>query len=209
VDERAAAQGVGSISPELGLQALGRLLEQGAAQVGVVPINWSRFARSTPYFAELAAATVATTPAPESTGSPEPEWARRLAEAPAHKRAQLLLNYVQEQAGRVLGLDPSRLPDQQPLREAGLDSLMAVELRNRLGSGLGLKRKLPATLVFDYPTVAALSDYLAHELMPEGAAAAAPPAPEAKPDGMGTLIDSIEDLSDEEVDRLFAERGLA
>ena len=49
----------------------------------------------------------------------------------------------------------------QPLMEAGLDSLGAVELRNALGSRFG---DLPATLVFDYPTVDALSSYLADRI---------------------------------------------
>ena len=52
----------------------------------------------------------------------------------------------------------------QPLQDLGLDSLMAVELRNLLGARLELKRSLPATLVFDYPTVETIAGYLTEEL---------------------------------------------
>jgi hypothetical protein len=84
---------------------------------------------------------------------------------------------------------------------------MAVELRNRLGAGLELARKLPATLVFDYPTVAALVEYLGRDETPADSAPATPP-PATAANG-GNVLDSIEDLSDEEVDRLLAARGLS
>ena len=60
------------------------------------------------------------------------------------------------------GLDP-----EQPLMAAGLDSLGAVELRNSLEGRLGVQ--LPGTLVFDYPTTAALAGYLARRLAPQAA----------------------------------------
>jgi hypothetical protein len=55
------------------------------------------------------------------------------------------------------------------LLELGIDSLLALELRTRLGNSLGLKRKLPATLVFDYPTVDAIAAYLESQLSPPDA----------------------------------------
>lgn len=77
---------------------------------------------------------------------------------------------VHQVVASVLGVE---LPPAQPLMEAGLDSLAAVELRNELVSHLGVE--LPATAVFDYPTITALSNYIVTALSssaPAGAAAA-------------------------------------
>lgn len=64
-------------------------------------------------------------------------------------------------------------PD-QPLMEAGVDSLGAVELRNAVGARFGTD-DLPATLVFDYPTIAALAQYLAAAQAPSSLSAGPPP----------------------------------
>jgi len=73
-----------------------------------------------------------------------------------------------------LGLDPARpIDERQPLNELGMDSLMAVELRNLLGS-LEPGRPLPATLLFDYPSVGAVADYLGREILGWEAPAEAP-----------------------------------
>ena len=79
---------------------------------------------------------------------------------------------------------------------------MAVELRSLLTAGLGLPRSLPATLVFDYPTIAALSSYLAEEVLrwEKAPASKADAAPE---DDLAGILDLIEGLSDEEVDRMY------
>jgi acyl carrier protein len=115
---------------------------------------------------------------------------------------------VRTQAARVLALDAGKIGERVPLSDLGLDSLMAVELRNLLGTGLALKRKLPATLVFDYPTLEALADYVAREVLPS--TTEKPTVPEApaqvEPISKANVIETIEDLSDEEVDRLLAEK---
>jgi acyl carrier protein len=77
-------------------------------------------------------------------------------EATADEREPLLLSFLQAEASRVLGFGASHAVNpRQPLNELGLDSLMAVELRNTLRMALGIN--LPATLLFNYPTLEALA----------------------------------------------------
>ena len=85
--------------------------------------------------------------------------ARRLANTPEHERGRVVLERVREEVAAVLGHSSADAIDSlRAFNELGFDSLTAVELRNRL-SLLG-DVALPATLVFDYPTSAGLSDYL-------------------------------------------------
>ena len=80
-----------------------------------------------------------------------------LASAPAVRRKTLLVDYVQARALHVLGLPGSHpLDPDQGLRDVGLDSLMAVELRNELQARVAVH--LPTTLAFDYPTVNAIAE---------------------------------------------------
>ena len=77
----------------------------------------------------------------------------------------MLLAHVRSRVAGVLGLaSPERIALRQRLFDAGMDSLMAVELRNRLEASLG--RSLRSTLVFDFPTIEALTEYLAGEVLP-------------------------------------------
>jgi acyl carrier protein len=79
------------------------------------------------------------------------------------QRRTVLLEYVQQQVAATLRMNPSkRVPAGQGLFDLGLDSLMAMELKNRLEADL--ERALRPTLVFDYPTVAAITGYLADEM---------------------------------------------
>ncbi|WP_129674294.1 type I polyketide synthase [Candidatus Chloroploca sp. Khr17] len=215
--ERIGTHGLGAIAPAQGLALLGRMLEAAPPQVGVTPINWPIFlerfgGNPSPFLREFITTSRAQAPTatPERT-STDPELVRQLAEAAPHRRLDLLRNFVRETTGRVLGLAAARIDDERPLSALGLDSLMAVELRNLLGAGLGLPRRLPATLVFDYPTVAAMTTYLASEALPATPSTADEEhpthvsAPTSDTD-VTTMLDALEDLSDEEIDRLLAEK---
>jgi NAD(P)-dependent dehydrogenase (short-subunit alcohol dehydrogenase family)/acyl carrier protein len=86
-----------------------------------------------------------------------------LAGLDAADRVRRVTDLIREQAARVLGhASPKSVDVTQEFRELGLDSLTALELRNHLSTATGLR--LPATLVFDYPTPTALAEHLVSEL---------------------------------------------
>jgi NADPH:quinone reductase-like Zn-dependent oxidoreductase len=202
--------GMDTILPPKGLEVLEQVLRQDYVQVGAIPVNWQEFARRfpaqnvSPLLSDMVRASrpragVAAPAAPHS------KLLRQLLEAPPGERRSLLLSYVQSEASRVLGLDPSAPIDpRRPLNEAGLDSLLAIELRNALGIGVG--RSLPATLLFDFPTIESLADYLAREMLQaDSSKASLPPARNVggRPVEVSAKLDH---LSDEEIAALLAKK---
>lgn len=123
-----------------------------------------------PSVANLASHIAALLAEQQEQHEPAPAQRSGLPQAAAPNAARLsaLLSELQSMAAGVLGTE---VPPNQPLMEAGLDSLAAVELRNSIAARYQLD--LPATLVFDHPTIAALAAFLASRLSPAQPAEAA------------------------------------
>jgi acyl carrier protein len=141
------------------------------------------------------------TPAADRSVAQQPELQQRFAQAPVHDRREAVAVFVRAQVAKVLALDAARpIDDQQGLFEMGMDSLMSVELKSRLEIGVG--HSLPSTLTFNYPSVAALTDFLLADLTattaPSVAQVVAPELIAAAP------IDESDDLSEDELADLLA-----
>jgi acyl transferase domain-containing protein/NADPH:quinone reductase-like Zn-dependent oxidoreductase/acyl carrier protein len=167
---RLRQHGAGWIPPRQGLRVFGRLLAEDRPQVMVLPADWRKFLaafsgrREPAYFSQLRR-ELRRGPAAGSGGD-QRSLLRELAAARPGERREILVRRLREQAGAVLGLEPGAVDPGQDLSRLGLDSLMAVELRNTIGNAVD--RKLPATLLFDHPTIEAVVGFLVAEgLVPE------------------------------------------
>jgi acyl transferase domain-containing protein len=151
--------GMKTIRPEEGLALLEHLLETGAVRPIVLPIDWetvkkrlAALGRSPPLLREF----VGT----RTRGS---KLRDEITSAPSERRAELLRAAIHEEVARVLGAES--VPSDKPLMDLGFDSLMAVELRDSVAAMTALE--LSVTVVFDHPTIDALTTFLLPRIVPE------------------------------------------
>jgi myxalamid-type polyketide synthase MxaE and MxaD len=134
----------------------------------------------------------------------------RIARAPAGVgRRRLLEGLVRDQVAGVMRLSAQKLDLNVPIGRLGLDSLMGLEIRNRLERQLSTS--LPPTLVWNHPTVSALATFLLEKLgLAEEPAADAPPRSEPKllaDEDLQTLVSEVGNLGDDEIRSLLAGRA--
>ena len=225
VDQAIASKGIGAITPSDGLALLDAATRADAPHVLALPVHWAQLrAQQHPVngrrlldrVARRETAAVPTRSAGPAGPSTAPRGAATLDldglrdAAPARRRAAMI-DFVAGHVSRVLNAPSAQAIDvHQPLDELGLDSLMAVELRNRLGRGLALDRTLPATLAFDHPTLDSMASFLL-EVVP-GASVATPASPPAATPITRAVdavdaVDAIAGLTDEQIDARFADRA--
>jgi acyl carrier protein len=156
-----AARGLGEVTEPRAFADLEQLLRSDAIYAAVLPIDWRKFlaGRADPdgYF-KAVAREPASRPAAVAKRIVD-DWSA----LPESQRAAAVQAAVRKQASVVIGLDDATmLSAETALKDAGLDSLMAVELRNAISRVIG--EPLPATLLFDYPTLHDLSQFLLRKL---------------------------------------------
>ena len=211
VSQRLTGKGVQSLEPQQGMRVLQALMGQDRSQVGVLLMDWQRFLDSLPrgynpaLFAGLRPKIGKVAPSEKPKGEAPRNFLTKLNQIPPGQRRKALMEMLRDHALKVLGLDSTQVVDyKQPLSELGFDSLMSVEFRSVVSAELNLTRSLPATLVFDYPTIKVLAEYLAKDVLKWEEPVKTPPEPPQKEEDLSDLLDRIEGLSDEETDRIYS-----
>ncbi|GAA4184163.1 hypothetical protein GCM10022252_12610 [Streptosporangium oxazolinicum] len=170
VDEAAGAHlrrlGIREMDPDLALTALAQALDRDESHLVVTDTDWTRFVppytlgRPRPLLRDLPEALAVLAEASGTDDEPGggSPLAERLAGLTSAERQRALLNLVRTQIAALLGYGSDDIDPGRAFKDLGFDSVAAVDLRNRLNRAAGVK--LPATVVFDYATPAALAEHL-------------------------------------------------
>ena len=211
LEQRRNKLGVGTLTPDEALLLFEEILRDNPVDIAAARMDWAKFVAQRPgmatQFKHLLRGQEKPVAPKEKRGE---SLIAQLQAAPESQRPELLREYLEGVARSVLGFPAGRRIDPlQPLQELGLDSLMAVEFRNALA--LAVERSLPATLLFSYPSLEDIANHITHDIFgwttgtTSSIQDATPTAP-ASSQNDDALLGSIEDLSDEEVERLFAQK---
>jgi len=199
---RLAASGLGVIEPVRGLRILEHLLNEKCTQSGVLPIEWPKFferipAGSEPAWLSEMADAVRSVSSPEQS---RPLLLEKLQAVTPSERLELAITSVRKLAAKVMAMDQDNLPDpRRTLNELGFDSLTAVEFVNRVGQSIG--QQISPSLLFDYPTLESLSQYVVRDLLQlDTATSSSSEADVTELDFLENAATDVEEMSEEEMD---------
>jgi acyl transferase domain-containing protein len=159
-----AIKGVGSFPSHRGLEALERLLEQDAVQVGVMPIDWRAWHQSygglavAPYLSLLVSAEGSVV-----TGRHANDKIReQISAAQPERRGEMVNDYLAKEAARILKLPLASVDPEKPISNLGFDSLMSIELKNQIDIDLGVN--VAMARLIQGPTLRELTDWVIESL---------------------------------------------
>ena len=182
IADHLAARGVRWLTPQQGLKAFDQLVSQDPTSGAVMGVDWAAYAESFgahPSLLEDLRSRVESDVERAPEDSPD-DLLSRLRNAPAAERTELLAGFVRGELKAVLRL-PSPPPATARFFDLGMDSLMAVELRNRLNRAFAGAYVASNTIMFDYPDITGLAEFLTRELADIGEGDAPEPHPARHP----------------------------
>jgi len=193
--------GLKPMPADLALQAMSHLVVDGSSQRMVADVDWEllREAFATRGRSKLFERLPEKVPHERKPDTEDPLWIERLEQVTPEERRDLLAGLVAKETRHVLGLtgDDTLDPD-RGLFDLGMDSLMSVQLKERLQRSIN--RSLPATLTFTYPTVNALTEFLLIQVLNLSGAAEVASRSETI-----QAADTLSELSEDEIKDLLSE----
>jgi NADPH:quinone reductase-like Zn-dependent oxidoreductase/acyl carrier protein len=164
ISEHLNRLGMSELLPEEVLALLGRLIRAEIIQVSAMRMDWPRWAEANPRlqklprYAGIVSQEVSSAPGQSTSFG----CADAILKAVGSDRIKLIEEFVRETAARVLGLPTANLDPATPLSQSGLDSLMAIELVNRLEEGLQIR--FPVEKIVGGPSIRKLAEILAESM---------------------------------------------
>lgn len=160
-NSKVGLMGVKNILPEQALIALKYIIEQDIKQIGVFSINFQQWQRFYPKWAKLPLFSELTQQTLDKVTENDLSNILSTLESGSAKR-QALEEYISNQIAQILRLPKERLDTNKAFQDLGVDSLMALEIRNRLENNLAIV--LPATLIWLCPNISSLVPYVAQKM---------------------------------------------
>ncbi len=161
------SRGIRPLAPAIALDAMETAAATGTINTTIVDVNWQTFKelaevqRPRPIFAKLG-----TPVEPEESNTSEAALVKQLHAAQPKERPRIMRDAIRKLLATVLGRESDEIQDDTGFFDLGMDSLMAVEFRNRISKALG--HKFPATLVMEHPNIRALAIYIVEHILALG-----------------------------------------
>jgi acyl carrier protein len=162
---RSMLKGVGTLSNQDGLDALDLLLRYNTVHAGVMPMDWEEWRRAYPVFSSVSffrdlMESGIVSPVPDYSDDQFGRQAARVAAAAG--KVDNLVDYLTREIAVALKTTPERVPANVPLPSFGFDSLMAVEIKNRIE--IDLQVEMPVVKLLEGQSINYLSDFLSKKL---------------------------------------------
>jgi acyl transferase domain-containing protein/acyl-CoA synthetase (AMP-forming)/AMP-acid ligase II/NAD(P)-dependent dehydrogenase (short-subunit alcohol dehydrogenase family)/acyl carrier protein/SAM-dependent methyltransferase len=167
--------GIEQLQPEQALESLRLLLASDAVHATVAKVDWQRLDKTYQMMQRPSLLREvlrhprpdAAARAPAGPEAAQNELRRSLLRATPDERKTLLVRHVRQQIAQMLGVEASQVDVGQPINNLGLDSLMAIELRNRVKTDLGID--IPMVTFMEGPNIAEMAGDLDEQLAGQGA----------------------------------------
>jgi acyl transferase domain-containing protein/acyl carrier protein len=186
--------GMQSFRPTQGVKALEYIIQQNSAQLVALPVKWNEFFSSLPAKFQLPLLSQIAREGPQrSKYKIDEELLRKLLAAQPEERTGLIESYMIEQSARVLGFSQSQLDPVKPLTDLGLDSLMALEMKNRVESSLGIT--LPISALLQGPSIREIAGVVSTQLSVT--------YPQEESQAISEVLEEVMQLSEEEAEALL------